>query len=152
MTRLTRPSNSTRCSDPNLATLPRCLRTTLPRPHRRSRCRTTPKQSSLSTSTLSSLSRISFCLVTEKIRGKVFGLRNLEVKVFGKVFGYWENLRESETEVRVILLGLDECQSSELWLDLGNLPGNSNNGDRLQVCKEGIRTRKYLGEKLLPPH
>ena len=25
--------------------------------------------------------------------------RNLEVKVFGKVFAYWENLRESETEV-----------------------------------------------------
>ena len=52
----------------------------------------------------------------------------------------------------VILLGPNECQSSELWLDLGNLPGNSNNEDRLQVCKEGIRTQKYLGEKLLPLH
>ena len=29
------------------------------------------------------LSRIYFCLVIEKILGKVFGLRNLEVKVFG---------------------------------------------------------------------
>ena len=53
---------------------------------------------------------------------------------------------------RVILLRLDECQSSELWLDLGNLLGNSSKEDRLQVCKEGIRTWKYLGEKLLPPH
>ena len=53
---------------------------------------------------------------------------------------------------RVILLGLDECQSGDLVLDLGNLPENSSNEDRLQVRKEGIRTRKYLGEKLLPPH
>ena len=53
---------------------------------------------------------------------------------------------------RVILLGPDECQSSELWLDLGKLPGNSSNEDRLQVRKEEIRTRKYLGEKLLPLH
>ena len=53
---------------------------------------------------------------------------------------------------RVILLRPDECQLSELWLDLGNLPGNSSNEDRLQVCKEGIRTRKYVGEKLLSPH
>ena len=53
---------------------------------------------------------------------------------------------------RVILLGPDECQSGKLLLDLGNLPGNSSNEDRLQVRKEVIRTRKYLGEKLLPPH
>ena len=46
-----------------------------------------------------SLSRISFCLITEKIWGKLFQLRNLGVKMFGKVFGYWENLRESKTEV-----------------------------------------------------
>ena len=46
----------------------------------------------------------------------------------------------------VILLGLDECQLSELRLNLGNLSGNSSNEDRLQVCKERIRTRKYLGE------
>ena len=53
---------------------------------------------------------------------------------------------------RVIFLGPDECQSSELWLDLGNLSESSNNEDRLQVRKEEIRTQKYLGEKLLPPH
>ena len=53
---------------------------------------------------------------------------------------------------RVILLGPDECQSGKLLLDLGNLPRDSSNEDRLQVCKKVIRTRKYLGEKLLPPH
>ena len=53
---------------------------------------------------------------------------------------------------RVILLGPDECQSGKLLLDLGNLPGDSSNEDRLQVHKEVIRPRKYLGEKLLPPH
>ena len=52
----------------------------------------------------------------------------------------------------VILLGPDECQSGKLLLDLGNLLGNSSNEDRLQVRKEVIRTWKYLGEKLLPPH
>ena len=52
----------------------------------------------------------------------------------------------------VILLGLDECQSGELLLDLSKLPGRSSNEDRLQRCKEGIRTRKYIGKKLLPPH
>ena len=61
------------------------------------------------------------------------------------------NVERHQSE-RVILLGLDECQSSELHLDLGNLSGNSNNEDRLRVSKERIRTRKYLGEKLLPPH
>ena len=53
---------------------------------------------------------------------------------------------------RVILLGLDECQSGELLLDLGKLLGRFNNEDRLQRCKEGIRTRKYLEKKLLPLH
>ena len=53
---------------------------------------------------------------------------------------------------RVILLELDKCQSGELLLNLGKLPGRSNNEDRLQRCKEGIRTQKYLGKKLLPPH
>ena len=61
------------------------------------------------------------------------------------------NVRKQWSE-RVILLGPDECQLGELLLDLGNLSGNSSNEDRLQVRKEGIRTRKYLGEKLLPPH
>ena len=53
---------------------------------------------------------------------------------------------------RVILLEPDECQSGKLLLDLGNLPGDSNNEDRLQGRKEVIRSWKYLGEKLLPPH
>ena len=53
---------------------------------------------------------------------------------------------------RVILLGPDEYQSYKLLLDLGNLPGDSSNEDRLQGRKEVIRPRKYLGEKLLPPY
>ena len=52
----------------------------------------------------------------------------------------------------VILLGPNECQSGELLLDLSKLPGRSSNEDRLQRCKEGIKTRKYLGKKLPPPH
>ena len=46
----------------------------------------------------------------------------------------------------------DEYQSYELLFDLGNLPRHSNNKDRLRICKEWIRTWKYLGKKLLPPH
>ena len=61
------------------------------------------------------------------------------------------NVRKQWSE-RVILLGLDECQSGKLLLDLGNLPGNSSNEDRLQMRKEVIRPQKYLGEKLLPPY
>ena len=61
------------------------------------------------------------------------------------------NVRRQWSE-RVILLGLDECQSGKLLLDLGNLSEDSSNEDRLQVRKEVIRIRKYLGEKLLPPH
>ena len=48
------------------------------------------------------------------------------------------NVRRQWSE-RVILLGPDECQSSKLLLDLGNLPGDSTNEDRLQVHKEVIR-------------
>ena len=61
------------------------------------------------------------------------------------------NVQRHWSEI-VILLGPDECQSGEHLLDLGNLPGDSSNEGRLQVRKEVIRTRKYLGEKLLPPH
>ena len=61
------------------------------------------------------------------------------------------NVRRHWSE-RVILLGPDECQLGKLLLDLGKLPGHSSNEDRLQRCKEGIRTRKYLGKKLLPSH
>ena len=62
----------------------------------------------------------------------------------GHVQRYWSEI--------VILLGPDECQLGELLLDLSKLPGRSSNEDRLQRCKEGIRTQKYLGKKLLPPH
>ena len=69
-------------------------------------------------------------------------------KMFGKAPQYvvvQRNVRRYQFE-RVILLGPDECQSSELRLDLGNFPGKSSNEDRLQVCKEKIRTQKYLGK------
>ena len=62
----------------------------------------------------------------------------------GKVRRQWSE--------RVILLRPDKCQSGKDLLDLGNLPGDSSNEDRLQVRKEMIRTQKYLREKLLPPH
>ena len=53
---------------------------------------------------------------------------------------------------RVILLGPDEYQSSRHSVDLGNLPGDSNNEDRLQAHTEMIRIQKYLREKLPSPH
>ena len=53
---------------------------------------------------------------------------------------------------RVVLLGPDECQSSKRSVDLGNLPRDSNNEDRLQARMEMIRIQKYLREKLPPPH
>ena len=53
---------------------------------------------------------------------------------------------------RVVLLGPDECQLSKHSVDLGNLPGDSNNEDRLQTRTEMIKMQKYLGEKLSPPH
>ena len=53
---------------------------------------------------------------------------------------------------RVILLGPDECQSSRYLVDLGNLPGDSNNEDRLQAHKKVIRIQKYLRKKLSLPH
>ena len=52
----------------------------------------------------------------------------------------------------VTLLGPDEYQSSKHSGDLGNLPGGSNDEDRLQIRTERIRIQKYLREKLLPPH
>ena len=61
------------------------------------------------------------------------------------------NVRRQQSK-RVILLGPDECQSGKLLLDLGNLLGHFSNEDRLQMCKEWIRTWKYLGKKLLPMH
>ena len=53
---------------------------------------------------------------------------------------------------KVILLGPDECQSSRHSVDLGNLPRDSNNEDRLQARKKVIRIQKYLREKLSQPH
>ena len=53
---------------------------------------------------------------------------------------------------KVILLGPDEYQSSRHLGDLGNLPKDSNNEDRLQTRTETIRIQKYLREKLPPPH
>ena len=55
------------------------------------------------------------------------------------------NVRRQWSE-RIILLGLDEYQSGKFLLDLGNLPGDSSNEDRLQVRNEAIRTQKYLRE------
>ena len=53
---------------------------------------------------------------------------------------------------KVILLGPEEYQSSRHSGDLGNLPGDSNNEDRLQACTETIMIHKYLKEKLSPPY
>ena len=52
----------------------------------------------------------------------------------------------------VTLLGPDEYQLSKHLGDLGDLPRDSNNEDRLQACTEKIRIQKYLREKLPPPH
>ena len=61
------------------------------------------------------------------------------------------NVRRQWSE-RVILFGPDECQSGKLLLDLGNLPGDSNDEDRLLARKKVIRIQKYLREKLSSPH
>ena len=52
----------------------------------------------------------------------------------------------------VTLLGPDEHQSSKHPGDLGNLPRDSNNEDKLQARMERIRIQKYLREKLPSPH
>ena len=59
---------------------------------------------------------------------------------------------ERQRSKKVILLGPDEYQSSRHPGDLGNLPRDSNNEDRLQARTEMIRIQKYLREKLPPPH
>ena len=53
---------------------------------------------------------------------------------------------------RVGFLGPDKCLTGQIHLDLCNLPRDSNDEDRLPIYKEGIRTWKYIREKLLPPH
>ena len=52
----------------------------------------------------------------------------------------------------VTLLGPDEHQSSKHPGDLGNLPRDSNNENKLQACTERIKIQKYLREKLPPLH
>ena len=53
---------------------------------------------------------------------------------------------------KVILLGPNVYQSSKHPGDLGNLPRDSNNENRLQARTETIRIQKYRREKLPPPH
>ena len=53
---------------------------------------------------------------------------------------------------KVILLGPDEYQSSKHPGELGNLPRDSNNEDRLQARTKMIRIQKYLREKLPSLH
>ena len=62
-----------------------------------------------------------------------------------------EKSRRPRSE-NVILLEPEEYQSSKHSGDLGNLPGDSNNENRLQARMETIRIQKYLREKLPPPH
>ena len=52
----------------------------------------------------------------------------------------------------VTLLGPDEHQSSKHPSDLGDLPRDSNNEDRLQARTKRIRIQKYLRKKLSSPH
>ena len=52
----------------------------------------------------------------------------------------------------VTFLGPDEYQSSKHPGDLGDLPRDSNNEDRLQARTKRIRIQKYLREKLPPLH
>ena len=52
----------------------------------------------------------------------------------------------------VTLLGPNEYQSSRHPGDLGNLPRDSDNKDKLQARTKKIRIQKYLREKLPPPH
>ena len=53
---------------------------------------------------------------------------------------------------KVILLGPDEYQSNRHPGDLGNLPRDSNNEDKLQAHTKTIEIQKYLREKLSPSH
>ena len=50
------------------------------------------------------------------------------------------------------LLGSDKYQSNEYLGDFGDLPGVSNDENRLQARTKRIRIQKYLRKKLLPPH
>ena len=52
----------------------------------------------------------------------------------------------------VTLLGPNEYQSGKHPGNLGDLPRDSNNEDRLQARTEKIMIQKYRREKLSPPH
>ena len=53
---------------------------------------------------------------------------------------------------KVILLEPDKYQSSRHSGDLGNLPEDSNNKDKLQARTGTIKMQKYLREKMPPSH
>ena len=59
---------------------------------------------------------------------------------------------ERQRSEKGIFLEPDEYQFSKHPGDLGNLPRDYNNEDRLQARTEIIRIQKYLREKLSPPH
>ena len=59
---------------------------------------------------------------------------------------------ERQRSEKGILLEPDEYQSSRHPGDLGNLPRDYNNEDRLQARTETIKMQKYLREKLSPPY
>ena len=50
---------------------------------------------------------------------------------------------------RVIILGPDKCQLSQLHLDLCDLPGNFSNEDKLQVSKERDKNAEISEGKAL---
>ena len=59
---------------------------------------------------------------------------------------------ERQRSEKGILLEPDEYQSSRHPGDVGNLPRDYDNEDRLQASMETIRMQKYLREKLSPPY
>ena len=59
---------------------------------------------------------------------------------------------ERQRSEKGILLEPDEYQSSRYPGDLGNLPRDYNNEDRLQARTETIKMQKYLREKLSPSY
>ena len=62
-----------------------------------------------------------------------------------------EKSRRPRSE-KVILLGPDKYQLSRHPGELGNLPRDFNNEDRLQARTKMIRIQKYLREKLPSLH
>ena len=59
---------------------------------------------------------------------------------------------ERQRSEKGILLEPDEYQSSRYPGDLGNLPRDYNNEDRLQARTETIKMQKYLREKPSPSY